>query len=273
MNNTIQHAPRADDTIVIEGILTELQVSPGMQNLFEQIDKHYRGKSVVTGMGAVVGDLYGQAAAAAATAMYEGEYTENFICMIGDNVVCGTFGGASKLPVGKHVKAVVQKKNEIVVAQGIMSESDGLVWLGHAWGANAEKMANLKIAAWCFCFALLCVSLCIIFLGVNIADSKTVTFLEAAAAAAVICFGTAFWSNAAMNALSDPATDVLRKLGFCDPEKVNLNNYRYGIVHGHALLHSNETQANHFNVHCYQNAINDGKIKMCPQNHESRKPD
>ena len=25
-------------------------------------------------------------------------------------------------------------------------------------------------------------------------------------------------------------------LGFTEPEKVNLNSYRYGIVHGHELL-------------------------------------
>lgn len=72
----------------------------------------------------------------------------------------------------------------------------------------------------------------------------------------------ALWGSSTMNALADPATEVFRKLGFAEPEKVNLNMYRYGIIHSDELMHANETRENHFNVHCYKKAIEDGKLKM-----------
>ena len=250
------------EIVVMEGILTELQVSPGKENLFKQIDAYYSGKSLITGLGAVVGDLYGQAAAAASVAMYEGEYTENFLCLIKDRVVCGTFGGASKLPVGKHVKLVARKHDDLLVAQGILCESEGLVWLGHAWGYKAEMTANLKIGLWCFLFQLACMAIATgLMAGFGSPTFWTVMKLSIFGGAA-ICFGTAFWSNSTMTSLANPATEVLRLLGFCDPEKINLNSYRYGIVHSHALIHTNETQANHFNIHCYKKAIDDGIIRM-----------
>jgi hypothetical protein len=65
-----------------------------------------------------------------------------------------------------------------------------------------------------------------------------------------------------MNALADPATDIFRKLGFANPEHVNLNGYQYGIVHSRELLHSSDERANYGNIHCYKKAIEDGKLKL-----------
>ncbi|RSZ57644.1 hypothetical protein HF313_27475 [Massilia atriviolacea] len=250
------------DIFLVEGILTELHVASGKENLLAQVDRHYRANSVITGMGAVVGDMFGQASAAASVALYDGEETEHFLCLIGDTVVGGTFAGASKLPVGKHVKAAVRQKETLASAEGILSESDGLVWLRHAWGAAAESIANFKIAAWCFGFSMVCVSAYILFIGGNPQESKLESILWIALPTAAICFGIAFWNSVTMNVLADPATGAFRVLGFADPEKVNLNSYQYGIVHGRALLHSDETRANHGNIHCYKKALEDGKVRM-----------
>jgi hypothetical protein len=132
------------DTFVIEGVITELQVALGRENLLAQIDPRYRAGSAATGLGAALGGFHGQVAAAASVALYDGEDTENFVCLIDQQVMCGTFGGASKLPVGKKVKAVVSKHGDVLIARGILSEDAGWVWVPHAWGSKAERMANFK---------------------------------------------------------------------------------------------------------------------------------
>lgn len=67
-----------------------------------------------------------------------------------------------------------------------------------------------------------------------------------------------------MNTFADPATEVFRKLGFAEPEKINLNSYQYGIVHIHDLIQSQESRAQYGNIHCYKKAVEDGKVKMAP---------
>ena len=254
--------PDTHETFVIEGIITELEVALGRENLLAQIAPRYQTGSVVTGLGSVLGGFHGQVAAAASVALYDGEYTENFACLIDQQVMCGTFGGASKLPVGKKVKAVVSKHGDALVARGILSEDDGLVWVSHAWGSKAERMANFKIALWCFCFTMVCLTACTFFLGVYPGMGELETLLWGAVVTGVLCFGNALLSSGTMDALADPATDIFRKLGFADPERVNLNSYQYGIVHIHELVHSPDWRANYGNIHCYKKAIEDGKLEL-----------
>lgn len=250
---------------VIEGIIRELQVAPGKENLLQRLDKHYKGKGALTGVGAVVGGMYGQVANAAMLAMYDGEDTENFLCLLGDKVMCGTFGGASKLPEGQKVKAVVHKQGEVLVAKGILSEDKGLVWLDYPLGWKAERAANFKLAGWLYLFGIFGMFL-FGLIGGDLGDDDFWTLFQTVAiGGGAIVGGMAFWNSSTMNSLADPATEVFRKLGFAEPEKVNLNSYRYGIVHGHELLHTDEINANHFNVHCYKKAIEDGKLKMASE--------
>lgn len=262
MNELIKTPQENNTQFIIEGMLTELHVSMAKENHLEKIDKYYREKNVITGLGAAVGELYGQVAGAASIAMYDGDYTENFMCLIDGQAVCGTFGGASKLPVGKIVKAVVSRHENVLVAEGILSESDGFIWIGHAWGFKAERMANYKIGFWCFLFQLICIFLLCVFTG----DFNTPFFWFmmkiSIFGAGTICLGVAFWSGSSMNALASPATNVFRMLGFADPERINLNSYQYGIIHSDELYRSDQTRANHGNIHCYKKAITDGKIRM-----------
>lgn len=251
-----------DEPFVVEGVISELHVSYGKQNLLSQIDKQYKSKSALTGLGAIAGGMYGQVANSAMLAMYDGENTENFLCLIDNQVMCGTFGGASKLPIDQKVKAVVRKRGNVFVAEGVLSESMGLVWLSHAWGWKAERTANFRIAGWGYAFAMICVFL----FGGMASGFGTEKYWEliqiTSIGGGVICLVLAFWNSSTMNTFADPATEVFRKLGFAEPEKVNLNSYRYGIIHGHELLKTNEIDANHFNIHCYKKAIEDGKVKM-----------
>lgn len=251
-----------DELFVVEGVIGELQVASGKENLLQRLDKHYKGKAGFTGAGAIAGGMYGQVANAAMVAMYDGEYTENFICLIDGKVMCGTFGGASKLPVGHKVRAVVRKRGDLFVAEGILSEDKGLAWLAHAWGWKAERAANFKIAWGAYAFGMVGMIL-VGGLVMGFGNDDFWDFIQITSiAGAVILFGMALWNSSTMNALADPATEVFRKLGFANPESINLNSYRYGIVHGHELLKTDEIEANHFNIHCYKKAIEDGKLKM-----------
>src|ERR1700712_388143 len=136
--------PSDDDNelLLIEGVLTELHVEFGRQNLLEKIDKHYRGKSVLTGLGASVGDMFGQVGNAAALAMYDGEDTQNFACLVDDRIVCGQFGGAEFLKVGNRVKAVVAKRGDVLAAAAIMDERQGYLWIGDLGGNLSELICN-----------------------------------------------------------------------------------------------------------------------------------
>lgn len=109
---------------------------------------------------------------------------------------------------------------------------------------------------------MVCEIACEFFLGVNPAMSTFETLAWMAVVTGGLCFGVAFWTSGTMNALADPATDIFRKLGFADPEDVNLNSYQYGIVHIHELLHSPDMRANYANIHCYKKAVEDGKLKL-----------
>lgn len=257
--------PLDDQMFVVEGVISDLQVAHGTENLLQRLDKLYKGKSALTGVGAVVGGMYGQVANAAMLAMYDGEDTENFLCRINDQIMCGTFGGASKLPAGERVKAVVQKQDNVLVAKAILSEDKGLVWLGHAWGWKAERATNFKIAGWAYAFGMGC----LFVFGGMVLGFGTDTYWEViqinAIALAVICFGLAFWNSSTMNTFADPATEVFRKLGFANPEKVNLNNYQYLSSHIDEIVKNTECRAQYGNIHCYKKAIEDGKLKMASE--------
>ena len=84
----------------------------------------------------------------------------------------------------------------------------------------------------------------------------------AALGSSVICLVIGVGSNSDMKALAGSATEIFRMLGFADPEKINLNSYRYCIVHGHELIQSREMQHTHQDVYCYNKAIENGKLKF-----------
>lgn len=258
----MEHEPSDSRPFVLEGTLTELHTELSSENLLRQVDKHYRKRSVVTGLGTSVGDLFGQAADSAMLAMYDGEYTENFICLIDDQVVCGTFGGASKLSEGARVKALVSRRGNILVAHALLSEANGLLWIKHPWGLQAERVANLKLGLGLAIFATFCMTAVDLISGPIAGFSHLEVAVMAALGSSIICLMVGFRSNSDMNALAGPATEMFRMLGFADPEKINLNKYRYGIVRNHELVQLPEMEHTYHDVYFYKNAIEDGKLKF-----------
>ena len=257
-----------DEPFLIEGALTELHVELGKENLLAKIDKHYRVKSVATGVAEAAGDLFGQASNAAMLAMYDGEDSQNFVCLINGQVMCGQFGGAEMLKSDTTIKAVVSRKGEVLYAHAIMCPPQGLVWITHPWGSAAEAIANWKLAAWCFLFQLFGFSITLLALGW---DQKSWEILQISfLGGCALCLGMAIWANSDMQALAGPSTDIFRLLGFDKPEHVNLNSYGFRTVaireHLRDRTETEPTQDlaeyQHRNVYCYQKAIDDGKLAL-----------
>ncbi|TAL27676.1 MAG: hypothetical protein EPO01_00150 [Aquabacterium sp.] len=254
--------------VLIEGVLEELHVDVGSQNLLEQVDRHYRGSATALGAAAAASDLYAQFASAASVAMYDGEDVQNFICLLGGQVMCGQFAGAQWLKNGQRVKAVVSRRDGVLLAHAVIAPSAGLLWTSHPWGSKAETLANWRIAFWCFSFGMFCAALCAGFIGTN-----AWTFWEGIAWSAIglatICGGVAIWANRDMRALADPATEAFRLLGFADAERINLNAYRIGTLALRALSRGQDSflpealdQSGYQkrDVYSYKHAERDGKI-------------
>jgi hypothetical protein len=255
----------ADDSalFVLEGTVSELHTEISHDNLLRKVLSHYKEQSVVTGVGAAVGDLFGQAANAAMLAMYDGEYTESFVCLIDGQVVCGTFGGASKLREGGRIKAIVSRKGDVLVAHAMLSEEQGYAWVKHPYGSWAERAANLKLALFVWLSSTVFVTGTVFLIDSSaITDEAPLFWLGIVLLWGAICLGMALWANSDMKALAGPSTEIFRLLGFDKPERVNLNSHQYSIVCRDVRLDARERQHQYDNVYCYKKAIEDGKVKM-----------
>ncbi len=259
-----------DAVFAIEGTLSELHVALGTENLLKRVSQHYKSHAVLTGAGAVVGDLFGQAANAASLAMYDGEDTQNFACLIDGQVMCGQFGGAEWLKQGNRIKAVVSKQGDVLYARAIMDEQQELLWIGHPWGSKAEAAANWTLALWCFLFGMF--GMATMYLIAEGAGSWSFweMILTIGLIGGALCIVVALWSNRDMQGLASPSTKAFQLLGFSEPERVNLNRYRVSVVAGKdhrrdrsprtPVLDMGEFQTR--DVYCYQRAIQDGKVAL-----------
>lgn len=211
--------PASGTPFVIEGTVTNLHWELGSENLLAKVSKHYKGSAVVTGAGAAVGELFGQVANAAMLAMYDGEDTQNFMCLIDDHVACGQFGGAEHLPEGGKIKAVVSRRDGVLYVHAAMDKAKGLVWINHPWGTRAEMWANLKLAL--FVFLIGDASFAVFWL-ISGKGSFWGTMQYALIGGGALSLIMAVWSMKDMKAIAGPSTEYFRMLGIADPEGVKL---------------------------------------------------
>ena len=261
MNNTVDRSANGmEKPFVVEGLLTCVHWELGRDNLSAKIDKHYKRQSVAASVGGAAGDMFGQATSAAAIAMYDGEDTQNFACMVGEQVVWGDFAGAELLPEGEEVKAVVVRQGAALCALSIMAPSRGLLWIKHPWGVKAEALANLRLAIFGFVFGLLCWAGGYWLLGLT--ESFWGHMASGALAAFLICSAVALWANSDMKTLAIPSTEMFRLLGFACPDRVRLNGYMYFFFHQDEIVAKSSSGYQFKNVYCYQKAIDDGKLAL-----------
>lgn len=256
---------RHSQAFVFEGVVRELHVEEGRENLLRKVLQHYQGQGVATGLAGVAGDLFGQIANSAMLAMYDGESSENFLCLVDGQVVCGTFGGVSRLENGDRIKAVVSRQGEVLVARALLSQDKGFLWVSHPCGTKAERLSNLKIGFWATCFCMAMVVLGDLVAGPFVKELGRFAFYGwMALSAAVVCIVVGTWVNSDMKAASRPTTETFRLLGFVNPESVDLTKYNYKLVHYKELFASSATefQQNYKDLYLYQKAATDGKLEI-----------
>lgn len=207
---------------LIEGKLTNLHWELGSENLLAKVNKHYKGNAVITGAGAAVGEMFGQVANAAMLAMYDGEDTQNFMCLIDDQPTCGQFGGAEHLPEGGNVKAVVSRRDGVLYVHAVMDVDNEIVWIKFPRGTRAEMWWNFKLGGYFFLVGVVFFSVLTYFIGPAF-GTHAETIAVYMAIMAGICSIMALWSFKDLKAIAGPSTEYFRLMGFKSPESVNLN--------------------------------------------------
>lgn len=257
---------------LIKGTLTELHYDLSKENLLERVQSHYKSQAIASSLGGAISDLFGQAASGAALAMYDGEDTQCFACLIDDQVVCGDFGGAELLKNGEYINAIVSKEHGVLYAHALMSPGRQLIWIKHPWGNIAEIVANLKIAGWSFLF--ICLLLSIFAWAFNSsADEWLDTIKLAIFGGGGLVSILALWSIKDMRNISEPSTEFFHLLGFSKPGHINLNKYLEHFVRikehdkdpRNENTHSPDMDAAPYqykDVYNYGEAIKDGKVVM-----------
>ena len=260
---------------LIEGKLTNLHWELGRENLLAKIHKHYKGTAVVTGVGAVVGDMFGQVANSAMLAMYDGEDTQNFMCLINDEPVCGQFGGAEHLPEGENIKAVVSRRDGVLYVHAVMDNARGMVWVSHPYGTRAERWENAKLGFFLFLGVnILAVILCFFIDKERLLEIMQLTLLGGGAFYLLMTL----WSFKDVKGIAGPSTEYFRLLGFEKPESVDLNfPYQYAIWK-ECLERGEETpkewsgvksEYEYRNVYSLRAAIKAGKAKLRSPVHDA----
>ncbi|GGY31170.1 hypothetical protein [Pseudoduganella albidiflava] len=250
-----------NETRVIEGIVTDLLVASEWDDLLDKISKHCRVGTAVAGGDAMQAGSYGRIPPSPGI-MGCGEYDDYFVCLVGQQVLWGGISGANKLPVGKKIKAVVEQHGDVLVARGMISEDTGLAWLRHVRGGTAERRNNFKVAWWWFCCAMVFEIPFVLLQDVDFGIGKLRVLGWGTLATGAPCLWFAIWDSINLNGVADETTEILRQLGFADPEHVNLGGYLYKYRNFHEVMHGVEQFCNLNDVHCYQQAVKDGKLKL-----------
>jgi hypothetical protein len=219
------------DLFVLEGALTNLHYERGSANLLAKVDQYYKHQAVITATGAVVGELFGQVANTAMLAMYDGEETQNFVCLIGDQVVCGQFAGAEHFKEGNAVKAVVSKAESVLYMHAAFEETRGLIWTPHPCGTRAEIWSNIRLGLWGYISVMLFIGIAVSFLSDDIFEVIKVISVLGAAAACLVFF-LIVWSIRDLKAISYPCNVHFGLLGIEEPETIDLSEFiaRYVIT-------------------------------------------
>ncbi len=222
---SIEHFSETEYT-VIEGPLTELSVERGRVNLLAKVDPLFKANAAASGSAFALGE-YGVGSASAMVAMYDGEDTENFICLIDGYPVCGQFSGAAMLMEGAPIKAVVRRQGDILVADGLLAAYRGWCWVPYRQSGKASDKENKETAKQCL---LLLLTVIPIFLA-GAFGLFSELFIKSLPYYFGVTFGLAaimyFWTRPTLRRLADPSTEIFRHFGFDEPDNIDLTNFCY----------------------------------------------
>lgn len=277
--------PHDEDALfLIEGVLDQLYVEDALDKLMARIDPQRQSKPASNRVVVATAAPFAQATDIIERTLVPsdpGEECDYFACRIEGQVVFGSFAGATRLKQGHRVKAAVSRAGEALHAHGILDPQQGYVWVHYPAGSAADAKAGRLFALWTFCLAYPCMAAMVWLLGPGQWDALHLQLLVLLSFA-VVCGSMALTGNWGMLASSDTPTRIFGLLGFVDPQRVDLLQYRIWWVEMHKfreliaankkalrsgrmkpiaepeLLRESSDRTRH--VHDYRQAIADGKV-------------
>ena len=274
---------REDALFLIEGVLEPLYVEDEPEQLLRRIAQPPRDAIARDHANVPIDALIAQAANDIERALYFSEDVQYFACLIEGQVVCGEFAGAEKLKPGHRIKAVVSRSGSVLYAHAILDPQQGYVWTHHSLGSAADAKEGRLFAWWTFCFAYPCMAATVWLLGPGRWDALQLQLLVLTGCA-VVCASMALTGSWGMLAPSEAPTRIFGLLGFVDPQRVDLLQYRIWWVEMRKfreriaankkalrsgrmkpiaepeLVRESSDRTRH--VHDYRQAIADGKVAV-----------
>jgi hypothetical protein len=217
-----------DELFLIEGVLDQLYVEDALDKLMARIDPQQQSKPTSKRVVVAAAAPFAQATGIIERTLVPsdpGEERDYFACRIEGQVVFGSFAGASKLKQGHRVKVAVSRVGEALHAHGILDPQQGYVWVHYPLGSAADAKAGRMFALWTFCFAYPCMAAMFWLIGPDGPDALELQLLPLISCV-VLCGAMALTGNWGMLAPSETPTRIFGLLGFVDPQRVDLLQYR-----------------------------------------------
>lgn len=117
-----------DPTIFsIQGNLIELKIAATRVNLAEKIEKNFHEKNIAGSATLALAEMYGMVSTSMMLELYEGEDIYNFVGILNEEIVYGSFSKANKIKNGDEVKLIVEKRGEALYVHSLLRICDNLL--------------------------------------------------------------------------------------------------------------------------------------------------
>jgi hypothetical protein len=206
----------------ISGVVENLRIEKGYQDLiFTKTD------SQVAGVAAIGAAVVGQAASATvlSTASAGAEVSMDFFaCTVNGISLRGAFHKVEFVN-GDEIEFVIEPESDFFTVHAARSPAARLIWMSQHQirGINAQKACDIR---WSIIFPLLSVLLMIamqFFMTDQLGERPLWAELQLYAMVFLTTFVITVWIRSRFRGFAYQATDVLRALGYDDPEDVDLN--------------------------------------------------
>jgi hypothetical protein len=206
----------------ISGVVENLRIEKGYQDLiFTKTDSRVAGIAAIgaAAMGqAASASVIGNASAGAEVSM------DFFACTVDGMALRGAFHQVEFVN-GDHIEFVIEPEGDFFTVHAARSPAARMLWMSQHQirGINAQKACDLR---WCIMYPLLSV-LFVIAMEFFMTDQFGKFPLLAELTLYAMMFATTFvitvWIRSRFRGFAYQATEVLRALGYENPEDVDLN--------------------------------------------------
>jgi hypothetical protein len=116
-----------EDLFLVEGKLIEYQFARCPEGLREAIDQRGKGDELTPEVRSAVERVLDAVSQDGLRGLYESEYGYNFVGVLGDEVIYGTFDNAHGFAAGEVIKAVVSRRHGILYAHAMLRNEERLL--------------------------------------------------------------------------------------------------------------------------------------------------